>query len=89
MMRETWCVQVSYMDDDPDKFGPYTERQAHRIAARLNLEVKATGRKHPGDVTHAVAIPFVRYDDFLTAAELRACRQEINEAYARGEGGAP
>lgn len=89
-MTETWQVDVAYEDDDPGIYGPYTERQAERVAARLSAEVALSTDKyghnhHPRGVRSANAMPMARYDAFLTAEEKRGARVGVRVANKRKE----
>lgn len=84
MAREVWLVDVSYEDDDSVVFGPYTQRQAERFAARLVKEADSLtdeyGKNHhPHDVRHATAYPVHTYEHWLSTEEKKAARAAMRE----------
>ncbi len=79
---KVWCVEVSYEDDDPGTYGPYTEAQANRVADRLKEEARLSSSSsglnfHPHNVRSALASPLYRYDQFLDGEARRAARREV------------
>lgn len=77
-----WLVEVRIEDNDPQVFGPYTEAQARRAAARIEEEVAlATDTHgmnfHPRGALGASAYPISPYDTFLTGEERRQARGEV------------
>lgn len=84
-MGAVWAVEVRIDDNDPQVFGPYTEAQAERAAARLKEEVELAADRygvvhHPFGVLGAMAYPLGRYDSFLTAAQRRETRAAVRDA---------
>lgn len=83
-----WAVEVTYEDDDPGTYGPYTQAQAERVAKRLTEEIALSysshgHNHHPHDVRFASAAPLGRYDQFMTAEEKRAARKAVRESDSR------
>lgn len=83
-MSVVWVVEVSFEDDDPATYGPYTQLQAERVEAKVNDEARlATDgdgvNHHTFNVRQAIAIPLTRYDAFLDAEQRRAVRREVRE----------
>lgn len=84
-MKQPWCIEVSYQDENPGTFGPYTETQARRLAAKLNEEAELAsdahgGNHHPHGVYVAVACPLTRYEDILTGEQRRQARRDARAA---------
>ncbi len=83
-MAKVWVVLVRYTDEDPGEYGPYTELQAERVAARLQEEAEMGNDNgqclHPHNVEGANAVPMMRYDQFLTGPERRALRKAVSAA---------
>ena len=65
-----WLVEVSYEDEDPGTYGPYTERQAKGVERALRKEAELATDKHgithhPHGLRGAIAYPAARYGDFV------------------------
>lgn len=81
MKASVWVVGVMTEDEDEVVYGPYTERQAKRVAAKIQDEADAGrdlygGCHHPLSVTGAIPFPLGRYDRFLSTEEKKEMRAE-------------
>lgn len=70
MTQSVWVVEAYYEDENPGTYGPYTKRQAERIAEALRKEAEqGTDRHgtthHPYGLRNALAVPLRRYDAFV------------------------
>lgn len=84
-MPDIWAVEVSYDDEDPATYGPYTEGQAERVASRIMGEIALSrdsygGNHHPHGAYHAAAFRPGRYDQFLTGKERWKARKDARRA---------
>lgn len=82
-----WAVECRIHDDDPAQFGPYTQRQAERIARKIRDEVALStdsfgGIHHPSGIENAIAFPMGRFEDnigWMTKAERVSARSAVRE----------
>lgn len=84
---EVWGVEVRYDDENPGVYGPYTQAQAERTAARIRAEVELAtdsygGSFHPRGVLGAQASKLTRYDQFLDGQERLTARRDVRDSEA-------
>ncbi len=82
MKKTVYVVEVSYEDEDPGVFGPYTQAQAERVAAKISEEVELSkdewgGNFHMHSVRGANAYPLTRYEQFMTGPQRLAARGQV------------
>lgn len=84
---QVWGVEVRYDDENPGVYGPYTQAQAERVAAKIREEVELASdahgvNHHPHSVLGALASRLTRYDQFMNGQQRQAARRDVRDSEA-------
>jgi len=89
-ITETWAVEVTYDEEDPGVYGPYTEDHAGKIARTIQREADLCHDEngdnyHPCGIRGAQPFRLSRYDQFLTGEQRHQVGLEKRATREHGE----